>query len=416
MELLYILLVLLLLARLAAELAERLGQPTLAGEILAGIVLGVIAAHYSDAFPVLSDLTENAVFGGITDLGIFFLMLLAGIELDPTDIKETSGDGLAVAIGGMAIPFAIGFGLAWAFIPASEAKVAQAFFLGTAMAITAVPVAVKILMDLGKLQTRVGKLLVSAAIYDDVISLILLAVLTALIRQGSLPGPADLALLVGKILVFFAVASVFGRFALPLLGRLAKKTRAAEFEFSMLLITALAYALAAELLGLHFIVGAFLAGLFFSRRTIDREVAKATEDKVSGVTLGFLAPVFFASIGLHLDLSAFTEIPVFLALILATGFLGKAIGGGAPARAVGLGWRGSAAIGVGLSARGAVELIIADVALSASLFSMPADTPPEVTYLFSAIVIMAVATTVAAPIAMTPLMRGVESDSDAERG
>lgn len=406
MELLYILLVLLLATRLCGALAARMGQPTLVGELLAGVALGVIAASFSDRLPILSNLGENEVFQGITDLGIFFLMLLAGIELKPADIVESSSAAFGVALGGLLVPLGLGFGLAWWFLPASDVRLAQALFLGTAMAITAVPVTVKILMDLGQLQSKVGKILVSAAVYDDIASLILLAVLTAVITQGSLPDLGSFAWLLAKVTAFFVCAVALGHYAFPWLGKWTKRSEADEFEFSMLLVAALAYAVIGELLGLHFIIGAFLAGLFFGKKTVDKDVYENAKAKISGITVGFFAPVFFASVGFSLDLSAVTEIPIFLALILFVAFAGKLMGSGIPAYVSGASAKESWAIGSGMCARGAVELIIAGIALRAGLFDQPDPTPNVVTYLFSAVVIMAVLTTVAAPLIMTPLMRG----------
>lgn len=405
MELLYVLLVLLLATRLGGELAERVGHPTLVGEIIAGILLGLIATRFSGAFPVLADLPENDVFNGVTDLGIFFLMLLAGLELRPRDIVESSNAALWVALGGMALPLVLGFGLAWWFLPASDVLFAQALFLGTAMAITAVPVAVKILMDFGRLKSEMGKVLVSAAVYDDIASLILLAVLTAVITHGALPDVLSFGILIGKVAGFLLVAVGLGYFVFPWIGPKIKRSISEEFEFSMLLVAAMAYAVVGEFLGLHFIVGAFLAGLFFSRQTIDEEAFDRVKQRISGITIGFLAPIFFASIGMSLDLDAVTEIPVFLALILILAFAGKLIGGGLPAWLSGMKLRDSTALGAGMCARGAVELIVAGVALRAGLFTQPDPVPKEITYLFSAVVIMAVVTTVAAPLIMSPLIR-----------
>jgi Kef-type K+ transport system membrane component KefB len=125
MELLYILLVLLLLTRFAGEVATRLGQPPLVGELVAGIVLGVVAHQLSGALPVLSSLEDNDVFDALTDLAIFFLMLLAGIEMSPRELTARSGAAFWVALGGLLVPLAGGFGLGWIFIPASDYKLAQ---------------------------------------------------------------------------------------------------------------------------------------------------------------------------------------------------------------------------------------------------------------------------------------------------
>jgi len=408
MNLLYVLLVLLLVTRLCGELAERLRQPALVGELVAGIALGLVASRYHDALPVLAGLPDNEVFNGLTDLAIFFLMLLAGIELRPSELAEASGRAVAVALGGMAVPLLLGFGLGWWFLPDSPYKLAQSLFLATALAITAVPVSVKVLMDLGQLKTPLGQTVVSAAVFDDVLSLMLLAILTAVIRTGGFPDASAVLLLVGKVVLFFLVAWVAGRYLLPRLGRLVKKTLAEEFAMSALLIAALGYALLAEALGMHFILGAFLAGLFFVRRTIDPEVYSSIRSSLSAITMGFFAPLFFASIGLHLDVSAATEIPVFVTLLVLAAFFGKLLGAGLPAWATGFAPRDAAAIGAAMSARGAVELIVAGIALQAGLFQHPEPPPPVVAQLFSAVVIMALVTTLATPIVLRPLLGSAE--------
>lgn len=400
MEILYVLLVVLLVTRLGAEIAERLGQAALVGELIAGVALGVVAVQFAEALPVLSDLGDDEVFQAITDLGIFFLMLLAGTELQPRELTESSKGALAVALGGTVVPFAMGMSLGWLYLPESELKVAQALFLGVALAVTAIPIALKVLMDLDQLESKAGRMIVSAAVIDDVLSLLLLAVLTSVIRTGSMPDPGMVVRLIAQIGAFFAITIVVGRYGFPQASRWLKSARVEEFEFSALLIAALAFAMLAEALGLHFIMGAFVAGLFFSRGTPDPETFEDVKTKVSGVTTGFLAPVFFASIGLHLNFTAFLEIPVFLALIIVVAIVGKVIGAGATALCFGMDARDAATVGVGMSGRGAVELIVADVALRAGLFSTPEPPPPVVDSLFSAVVIMAITTTLLMPLGL----------------
>lgn len=404
MQLFYVLLVLLLVARLCAEIAERLRQPALVGELVAGVALGFIAQRYTDVFPVLAALPENEVFSAVIDLSIFFLMLLAGIELHPRRLAEASRNALIVALGGMALPLVLGFSLGWLFLPDSALKLAQSLFLATALAITAVPVSVKILMDLDQLDSKIGRTIVSAAVFDDVLSLVLLAILTAIIKSGSLPGFSTIGILVVKVIVYFFIAVAIGRYIFPWLGRKLKVTHAEEFEFSVLLVGAFAYALLAEALGMHFILGPFLAGLFFVRSTVKPKVYESIRSSLETCTIGFFAPVFFASIGLHLQLGAITEIPIFVMLIVLAAFLGKLIGAGLPAWLVGIAPRESLVIGTAMSARGAVELIVASIALQAGLFRQPAPAPPEVAYLFSATVIMALATTIVAPLIMRQLI------------
>jgi Kef-type K+ transport system membrane component KefB len=154
----------------------------------------------------------------------------------------------------------------------------------------------------------------------------------------------------------------------------------------------------AELLGMHFLIGAFAAGVLFTRNTIDPEAYSKLRTQFEALTLGFLAPVFFASIGLNLDLAAAVEIPVFVVCLLALAIFGKLAGSGLAAYLAGLSTREAVAVGAAMNARGAVEIIIADIALRAGLFSHPDPTPEVINYLFSAIVIMAIVTTLMSPL------------------
>jgi Kef-type K+ transport system membrane component KefB len=400
LQLLYILLILLLVTRLCGEIAVRLRQPALVGELLSGIVLGLVAHHFSGSLPVLASLPSNEVFVSLTDLAIFFLILLAGVEMHPRELAASSRSALGVALGGMVVPLLGGFALGWIFIPASDFRMAQSLFLATALAITAVPVSVKVLMELGHLKTRIGQTIVSAAVFDDVLSLILLAALTAVIKTGDLPDLPSVGLILGRIAAFFVITGLVGWYLFPRLGRLIRRSYAEELEFSALLIAALTYALIAEALGIHFILGAFVAGLFFVHQTIDADVYRALRERLSTFTSGFFAPLFFASIGLHLDTAAAVHIPLFVVLITAAAFAGKLVGAGLPAYWSGLGARESLGVGVGMSARGAVELIVADIALRAGLFNHPDPAPDVVRYMFSAVVLMALVTTLLTPVAL----------------
>ena len=400
MEIFYVLLILLVITRAFGEIAVRLGQPALVGELLAGIALGAAIRFSPSSFPVMHAVPENEVFTAITDLGIFFLMLMAGLEMHPREVAEKSKGAMLIALGGLIIPLLAGFSLGWLFLPQSNVRLAQALFIGTALAITAVPVAAKVLMDLGKLRSTAGKMIVSAAIVDDILGLLFLAVLTAVIRTGEMPDISGLLWLAGQIVLFMVIVTAIGLYILPRLERVFHHSMSEEFEFSILLVVAFGFALLAETLQMHFILGAFAAGLFFTKRTMDTDVFEGVQSRISGITTGFLAPVFFASIGLHLDVAAFASIPLFLVALIVTAVLCKLIGAGLPAYWIGLSGKDSLIVGVGMSGRGAVELIIADIALRAGLFSHPDPTPAIVANLFSAIVIMAVVTTLMTPIGL----------------
>jgi len=404
MELLYVLLVLLTVTRLFGEASERLGQPMILGELIAGIALGLLVHHYSATFPVLDHLPENEVFIAITDLSIFFLMLLAGLELHPREMVSRSGSSFLIAVGGMLLPLATGFGLAWWFIPDSEYHFAQSLFLGSALSVTAVPVSVRVLQDLSQMRSKVGNTIVASAVVDDMLSLALLAILTAVIQSGKIPSLETIGLVFGKVVVFFIIASLIGRFIFPIFGKLLKSTVASEFEFSALLIAALSYALLAEAMGMHYILGAFFAGLFFLRNTAAPKIYDDVRNKLTTCTNGLFAPLFFASIGMSLHLDAALHIPLFVLALIVIAFFGKLIGCGLPAYFLGFNRREATAIGVGMSARGAVELIIAEIALRAGLFTHPDPVPPIIDHLFSAVVIMAVVTTVLTPVLLRSLL------------
>jgi len=405
MELLYTLLILLIAARLCSEVVERLQMPSLLGELIAGIVLGLIFHQFSDTFPLLASLNEKEFFKAITELGIFFLMLYAGIEMRPQDVGKSSFSAILVAIGGMVLPMGLGVGLGWLMLPESDYKIAQMLFLGVGLSITAVPVAIKVLTDLGRLKDRVGRIIVSAAVIDDVLSLLLLAVMTAFIQTGEMPGTKSLLILGGKIALFFVITTLLGMYVLPFIARfITRRISIDESEFSLLLIVALGFSVLAELLGMHFILGAFVAGLFFVKRDMKSSVYYDVRKKIKGITTGFLAPIFFVSIGLHLDLAAMVHIPVFVVVLTIIAVIGKVVGSGLPAKMLGLSTSESLAVGSGMNARGAVELIIADIALRAGLFEQPVGSE-LVSNLFSAMVIMAIVTTIITPITLKMIFK-----------
>ncbi|NIQ93813.1 MAG: cation:proton antiporter, partial [Desulfuromonadales bacterium] len=206
-------------------------------------------------------------------------------------LMKASKNALLVASAGMLVPLGLGVAFGYVALPQTELKSAQILFLGTAMAVTAVPVSIKALMDLGKLETKVGQIIVSAAVIDDILSLVLLAVLTSFLSTGTVPDLTTFLLIAGKIVLFFIIAGILGKYVFPRLGKLVGKGQADEFEFSMLLVAGLAYALMAEALGMHFIIGAFIAGLFFRKSTISTKAYEETLNKVQGLTTGFLAPI-----------------------------------------------------------------------------------------------------------------------------
>jgi len=399
-DILSLILVLLVVTRVFAVLAERVKLPAIVGELVAGVALGFLLRGSHDALILLRSACQSETFIALASLGMFFLMLLAGIRMEPLEFARSSKSAIVVALGGMIVPVGAGFALGLAVLPESPFKLVQSLFLGTALAITAVPVAVRIFMDLGQLDSAVGKTVIAAALWDDLLSLFLLALLLAAIGENySDANQLQAAVfLFGKVVMFFAVTIPVGFFVFPLVGKYLRNLHFPEVDFSMLLIAALSYAVFAQMMGLHFILGAFIAGMFFHPNVVDADVYERVEQQMSGITSGFLAPIFFVSVGLYLDFSAISQVPGFVVVLILIAFASKLVGSGLPAYWVGLSRRESMMVGIGMSGRGAVELIVAGIALEAGLFLQPYPTPAIVEGLFSAIVIMALVTTIVTPI------------------
>jgi len=398
LELFVHLLVLLVLTRAFGEGAARLGQPSAVGELIAGIVLAAVIAGFGADVPFLASLADSALLDFVADFGIFFLVLMAGIEMRPRELAESSKTAFVVALGGMIIPLAAGFGLAWIWLPETDLHHAQAFLVGVAVSISAIPATVKVLMDFGVLHQRFGRVIVSAAVFDDIFGLMLLALLTGVMQRGEIPDAGALALLVVKVAAFFAITVTLGVHVYPRLSRRIKETRVAALEFSALLGVGLAYGLLAEALGMHWVIGAFMAGLYYEQPRVGEPAYSDMKLVVGTITSGFLGPLFFATIGMRVDLGAVTAVPVFLVTLLVVAFLGKFIGAGLPALMLGLPRREAAAVGIGMGARGAVELVVLSISYEAGLFAATDGIHPVVDNLYSSLVVMAVVTTLAAPL------------------
>ena len=408
METLWIILVLLLATRLCGAFMSQFKQPVLIGEVFAGIAVGYIVGLY-DIDTQVFELSTSHHFMTLSDLGIFFLMLLAGVEMRPRELVESRYTSIIVATSAMIVPFTGGFTITWIWLPESDMRFAQSLFVGTALSITAVPVIIKILMDMRLLTSKIGRLIVSAAVFDDILSLILLSILTAFINTGGFPELIDLLIIISQIFLFLVIVLFLGNVIMPPLARFITGLKVEEMEFSFLLLVGVVFAIFAELMGLHFILGAFAAGLFFGRHTINESVYFDLRKKLNAITMGFLAPIFFASIGFELNLSAVTTVPLFLSMLIGIAFLGKLVGAAIPAMILGTPSRDAWTIGMAMSARGAVELIIAGIALRAGLFESRESANPILENLFSSIVIVAIVTTFAAPIALRYILSEKEN-------
>jgi Kef-type K+ transport system membrane component KefB len=383
------LLLLLIVSRVLGELVERLGQPAMIGEIAAGVLLGPSALALIQYTPEIK---------AIADLGVFLLVFMVGMEMDLDVLwKAFRGRGALVGISGFTIPLALGLLVGYEF----RMGTTQMIFIGLCIAITALPVSVRILMDLDKLQTDIGQRIISAAVTNDVASLLLLGIILGAESRG--PGTESLLSSIGlalvKALVFMGAIILVsrlikkytpGRFrrSRNLIDPLLAKLKGKESLFAVVLLFVIAFASLSELLGLHFIVGAFFGSMLLSHAVLGRANFEEVRKTASNVTMGFLGPIFFAAIGLEFDACSLRNWKLVVA-ILVVAFAGKMAGGYIGGRLAGLSGQQSWALGIGLNGRGIMELVIASVALSNKFIG---------DQLFTVLVLMATVTTIVTPI------------------
>ncbi|HSR54733.1 MAG TPA: cation:proton antiporter [Alphaproteobacteria bacterium] len=409
------LLLILVLARAFGEGAERMRQPAAIGELLSGVVLAAVAVAFGPSMPFFTELVNGQTFHAAAQVGIFSLMLMAGIELKPREVAEHSLGTFLIALGGVLVPLGLGVALGIVLLPPNEARLVQAFLIGVAMAITAIPASVRILSELNLLHAPIGRIIIGAALFDDVIGLVLLAVLTALAVTGSLPGMTEFALLLAKVGLFFAITVGLGVHVYPRVSRGLRTLQATAVELSVLTAVALGYGLLAELLGMHWILGAFMAGLFFEPNRVGFRAYDGIKLIAGGVTAGLFGPIFFASIGAGIDFRSIASAPGLLALLILFAFLGKLIGAGLPSLMVGLGPRDAAAVGIGMSSRGAVELVVLSIAVQTGIIADGpglGDDPARGAPIYSCLVVMAVVTTLLAPVFLRRILRQQVASGD----
>jgi len=404
MQIIGALLLLLLTARLFGGLSHRMGLPPAVGEMLAGMVL-VLSAYVAGPHQAFVEgLAHDEALASVADLGIFFLVLMAGVEMQLADTMRDARKSFVVAIGGVALPLAAGIWLGFAFLEEGPQRPTQAILIGVAISITAIAASAKLLQEFGLLHSEPGRVLITAALFDDIFGLFLLALLSSVIASGDLPGVFDFAFMVAKVLLFFLVTGLLGVHVYPHISKHMQRKQSAAIEFSTLVIVALAYGFLAELLGLHWAVGAFMAGLFMEKSHIGKRPYKSVRLMLNALTAGVLGPLFFAWIGLQANLTAIFEIPVFLLVLTLVAFATKVLGGGLAAKLVGYRNHESALIGVGLAPRGEIMIVVMSIALGAGLVSDTA-TDPIAHHLFSALILMALFNTVLAPIVLRVLLR-----------
>ncbi len=385
-------LLLLIAARALGELAERWGQPAMLGEILAGVLLGP---------SVLGWVQPTVELHALSDLGVFLLIVLAGLDLDPGAIRQSvAGRSAWIPVAGFAVPLVLGLAVGGAF----HLDLMRTLFLGLCVAITALPVSVRTLLDLDLLKTDLGDRVIAAAIFNDTVSLLLLGVVLNIAATADAPVVLVLSVLTqaGKAAAFMLLVVLASRGLQALTARVPRFYRVVaraiqalkgkESLFATTILFVLLFAGASELVGLHFIVGAFFGAMLLSHEILGRANFEHVQGTTSAVTMGFLAPIFFGVLGLEFDASALVRWGL-AAAVLAAAFAGKVAGGYAGGRLAGLARDDALAVGAALNGRGIMELVIANIALAKG-FIGPG--------LFSIVVLMGLVTTAVTP----PLLRG----------
>ncbi len=395
------LLILLLSAKLLGELAERLRQPSMIGEVIAGVILGPSLLN------IISSAGEIKV---IAELGVFMLIVLAGMEIEVEEIRNSiMGRNIWIALLGFIIPMASGIAIGLVFHFSNTFTI----FLGLCIAITALPVSIRILMDLGKLKTSVGQRIISAAIFNDIVALLILGII--LDFNDSTKNIRDLtfsilftALKVGLFTSILVVAYHFFKLAKrkvnvfnPIVNKFLQYLRGKESLFAVVILFVLIFSSIAELLGLHFVVGAFFGAILIPRSMFANRDFEKVQRSISGITMGFLAPIFFATMGISFNFSALDN-SLLVVVILFASFFSKIFGGYLGGRLAGFSQSKSLTLGLGLNARGIMELVIANIALAKGFIDVP---------VFSILVLMALLTTIFTPFLLKEGFRLIDKQS-----
>ncbi|HLG15781.1 MAG TPA: cation:proton antiporter [Blastocatellia bacterium] len=359
----------LLAAKLAAELFERLRQPAVVGEILAGVVIG----------PALLNFVQpTEVFDALAEIGVVLLLFTVGLETRPSDIFKVGGRATLVAVLGVVVPFFAGWGLLSLWPGYSWL---EAVFLGAAMVATSVGITARVLSRLGLITAEASRVIMAAAVIDDVIGLLVLAVVSSL-ASGSVDY-LHIAMTAALAIGFSVLTVVFGS---RIVRRMKRPVGAMKISHSVLafaLVICFGLAAVAGLIGIAGIIGAFLAGVALSEATDGTELHQQSQALTE-----FTAPFFLVNIGMRLDVSIFRSgnVLVLLAIVVVLAIVTKLVGCGLGA--LKMGRRRAVQVGVGMIPRGEVGIVVAQIGLSLAAVGNS---------VYGIVLAMSVLTTLAAP-------------------
>jgi Kef-type K+ transport system membrane component KefB/nucleotide-binding universal stress UspA family protein len=386
---------LLLVGRLMGEAAQRIGQPSVMGQLIAGLLLGpsffglLWPAAQHAVFP--ADPLQKSMLDAVSELGVLMLLLLTGMETDLQMVRRVGRAAITVSAAGVAIPFACGFTLGELlpaeFLPKPDARLVTAIFLGTALSISSVKIVAMTVREMNFMRRDLGQIIVASAILEDTIGWVIIAVAFGLASAGTIDVWSVGRALVGTGL-FMVFSFTIGRRIVSRLIRWANDNFRSDFPvITTILIIMAVMALTTQLIGVNTVLGAFVAGILIGESPI---LTRHIDEQLRGLIVALFMPVFFGLSGLNADLTILRSadlalLAVGLIVIASIGkFLGAFIGG----TIGGLSRPESLALGCGMNARGSTEVIVATLGLSSGLLSQN---------LFTLIVTMAIVTTTAMP-------------------
>ena len=377
--------VMLAAAKILAEVFERLKQPAVVGEILAGVVIGPSLLGWVQPSDLITILAE---------IGVIFLLFTVGLETKPQAILQVGKRAGLVGVLGVVLPFVAGYFIAVAW----DGSFAEAMFIGAAMVATSVGITARVLGSMGLLDTETSRVILGAAVIDDILGLIILSLVSA-VSQGSV-SYAGLAKTAAAAILFTAFVALIGSKIMTGLAPSIERLHLSKPFFNLGLILCLGLSVASIYVGVAAIIGAFLAGMALAEAT---EGNHKMHRLTSGIT-EFLVPFFLVNIGMQLDLAIFRDMSVVvLAIVITiaaviTKFVGCSLG------AWGMTRREMAQIGVGMIPRGEVGIVVAQIGLGLGVISGQ---------FFASVLFMAVATTLIAP-PLIKMLYSKDEDSDGE--
>jgi len=357
----------LLSTKFAGDLSVKLGQPSVLGKLIVGIVIGPA---------VLGWIENSELLTQLSNVGVILLMFIAGLETDLKELNESRNSSLAVAVGGIIFPFIGGYAAGLVM----EMEQDKAVFLGLLLCATSVSISVQTLRDLGKMKTPESTTILGAAVFDDILVVILLAFAMNFLGTNDI----SLTLIILKKVAFFVSIILISWKGVPIIMRWLSPSHTSESTISAALIICFSFAYFSEFLGIAGIIGAFVAGIAVSQTSYKHEVEKSVEP----IAYTMFVPVFFVSIGMRITFDGIADRIWFTLALTVIAILTKLIGCGLGARMTGFGAKSSAVIGSGMVSRGEVALIIAAMGLSSGMLAQN---------YFTAIVIVVILTTMITP-------------------